>query len=404
MKSQKELKYFQDKNDLVTETKILKTLGLTIKQDDTNKYLIFLACLSAYIPDCQLNISLAGPSSSGKTFTPIEVCKYFPKKDVVQIGYSSPTAFFHNHGKFDKEKEGYVVDFTNKILLFLDQPHTLLIQHLRPLLSHDSQEIPIKITDKSEKFGLRTKNVFFVGFPVVIFCTAGLKLDEQEATRFLLLSPEISQSKLKESIVAKIKRDSDIGIHNHFMEQNVSRRILMEKVEEIRNLKIQRVRIKDEDEYYISKMFFSKLGSKIKPRHQRDIARLLNLIKILAVLNHPRRKVYNAELTAERNDVDEAFKLWERISISQELNIPPYLLNLFSEVVIPASEEKYVLTKTRGISRQEIMAMHARVYGRFIPDWQLRQDVLPMLEMAGLITSENDIKDKRKVLYFPIEQ
>ncbi len=32
---------------------------------------------------------------------------------------------------------------------------------------------------------------------------------------------------------------------------------------------------------------------------------------------------------------------------------------------------------------------------------QLRQQILPMLETAGLITQEQDISDKRKMLVFP---
>ena len=55
------------------------------------------------------------------------------------------------------------------------------------------REAQVKITDKSQKHGLRTKNVTIRGYPSVIFCSAGLKIDEQEATRFLLLSPETNQ-------------------------------------------------------------------------------------------------------------------------------------------------------------------------------------------------------------------
>jgi len=49
-----------------------------------------------------------------------------------------------------------------------------------------------------------------------------------------------------------------------------------------------------------------------------------------------------------------------------------------------------------GLSRQEIMQKHYETYGRFIPDWLLRQEIIPMLTTAGLITEESDPKDKRK--------
>ena len=174
----------------LTVERLTDVLSLTIKEDRINKLITFLAFLSAYTEDSQFNISFNAPSSSGKSYIPIEVAALFPKEDVMKVGYCSPTAFFHDKGIYNKEREGYFMDLQRKILIFLDQPHTLLLAHLRPLLSHDEKEIRIKITDKSQKFGLKTKNVFVVGYPSVVFCSAGLKIDEQEATRFLLLSPE----------------------------------------------------------------------------------------------------------------------------------------------------------------------------------------------------------------------
>jgi len=76
-----------------------------------------------------------------------------------KIAYSSPTAFFHDKGTWDEEKEMITINLENKILIFLDQPHNQLLERLRPLLSHDQKELSYKITDKREKLGLRTKNV-----------------------------------------------------------------------------------------------------------------------------------------------------------------------------------------------------------------------------------------------------
>ena len=51
----------------LTTEELLETLGLTIKRDEINKLLTFLAQLSAYTEDSQLNISFNAPSSS-RTF------------------------------------------------------------------------------------------------------------------------------------------------------------------------------------------------------------------------------------------------------------------------------------------------------------------------------------------------
>ena len=47
------------------------------------------------------------------------------------------------------------------------------------------------------------------------------------------------------------------------------------------------------------------------------------------------------------------------------------------------------------------MQKHYQVYGRPVADWQLRQQILPMLETAGLIIQEKDPNDKRKLLIYP---
>jgi len=102
---------------------------------------------------------------------------------------------------------------------------------------------------------------------------------------------------------------------------------------------------------------------------------------------------------ANDDDIKEAFKIWISISESQELNLPPYVLNLYKDVILGA----YSAVK-RGLSRQEIMKKHFEVYGRFLPDWQLRQWIIPMLETSGLITQEADSFDKRKILISPTSE
>lgn len=216
-------------------------LGSTVKRDDQNKVITFLTMLLTYTDEDQINIGFLAESSTGKSYIPLMVSQYFPEEDVIKLGYASPTAFFYDYGvlmhkqgipvnfdmkpnkaaiKEDLEIERgkvsnaeveaaykreirkwkellkgsyYMVDLHQKILIFLDMPHDMLLQRLRSLLSHDEREIMIKSTDKKERLGLRTKTVVVKGYPTVIFCSAKFTLADQEKTRLLLLSPEISQ-------------------------------------------------------------------------------------------------------------------------------------------------------------------------------------------------------------------
>ncbi len=379
----------------LTTSELSKILGLTIKKDEANKIITFLSMLSAYTEDSQINISNNAPSSTGKSYIPLEISDLFPEKDVKIVGYCSPTAFFHDVGTWDDKKKRYVVNLERKILIFLDQPHTLLLQHLRPLLSHDKKEITIKITDKGQKKGLKTKNIIIRGFPSVVFCTAGLKIDEQEATRFILLSPETNQEKIREAIREKIKKDSDKSVYYDFLNSDPGRVNLKERIRAIKQAEIKNIIFTQSVANKLETNFFDRIKT-LKPRHQRDIGRIIAFAKTLTMLNVWFRKVENGNLEVNESDVTEAFTIWDSISESQELNLPPYVFNIYKEVIVPCYSEL-----GGGLSRKDILKKHFEVYGRPLQDWMLRQQIIPMLENTGLISQETDPNDKRKILTYP---
>jgi len=385
----------------LTSENIIETLGLTIKRDDENKLVTFLCCLSAFTEDSQFNISFNAPSSTGKSYIPIEIAHLFPKEDLREIGYATPTSFFHDIGNLNKERKGYEIDLSRKIIIFLDQPHTMLLERLRPLLSHDEREMHLKITDKSQKGGLRTKNVFIKGFPAVIFCSAGLKIDEQEGTRFMLLSPQTSQEKLRESIQEKIKKETDGSAYYLGIESDSGRKLLKERIKAIRGEHINNIKIINPET--IEKLFLNK-RSILRPRHQRDIGRLISLIKMFALLNIWFRERDGDIIIANEQDIREAMKIWDKIYESQEYNLPPYIYDFYKEIIVSAYENKNKCInceKKQGVNKIDINKKHYEVYGRSIADWQLRQQIIPMLETTGLINQEPDPSDNRKILIYP---
>lgn len=383
----------------LTPEKLIDILGLTIKYDAENKLTTFLCELSAYTESAQFNISYNAPSSTGKSYIPTEIARLFPEDDVMEIAYCSPTAFFHDTVEYDSERNLHLVDLSHKILIFLDQPHNDLLARLRPMLSHDKKEIMLKITDKNQKAGLRTKNVLLRGYPAVIFCTAGLHIDEQEATRFLLLSPEVSQNKIREGITAIIRKEADSDSFKSWLEENPDRMLLKERIRAIKLEGITEINIANKA--HIEEKFLGDTDRKLKPRHQRDIKRLLAIVKAFALLNVWWRERHDFVIVANDDDVDAAFAIWDKISVPQELNLPPYIFNLYNEVIIPAWKEKSNDGGEECISRQDVLKKHYTVYGRMLDSSQLRQQILPMLETAGLILQEKDPNDKRVMLIYP---
>jgi len=386
---------------LISLEEIVEILGLTIKKDNTNKLVAFLCMLSIYTENSQFNIIFNAPSSTGKSFIPMEVSSLFPKEDVMTLAYSSPMAFFHATGKWDDARKVMIIDLSNKIIIFQDQPHTELLQRLRPLLSHDEKILRVQIADKKQKAGLKTKDIELIGYPAVIFCSAGMKIDEQEGTRFLLLSPETDSEKIKQAVSSRIEKEADLQNYLNELNSNPKRKELMNRIIAIKQSGIQDVNISEHKEL-IRDLFWQNRKSP-KPRHQRDIGRVMGLIKVISLLNFSFRSRFGDILEAKEDDVYEAFKLWDSISEAQEYNLPPFVFNLYWDVIVP---EYLSLNKIRsstllGVTRENIRSRYYRETDTFLEETRLRFQILPMLQMSGLLEEEQDKNDKRVLRYKP---
>lgn len=389
----------------ITLDEVAEIIGLTVKHDQENKLISFLNQLSAYTEDAQFNVSFNAPSSSGKSYIPTEVSRFFPEEDVLMLGYCSPTSLFHDLGEWDEEKSEKVIDLSRKNIIFLDQPHTKLIENLRPLLSHDKKEILIKITNNNKSGGNKTQNIKIIGFPTVTFCSAGLRIDEQESTRFFLLSPETSQEKLRAGIEEKLIKETDKKAYHAAILSAPKRKLLTKRIQAIKDEIINDVQIPQQKEIFTR---FIEKRKILKPRHQRDIGRLLNIIKSIALLNVWFRERQNNNIIANDEDVEVAFRLWEPIAYIQELNIPPYIYEVYKDIILVAFEEKKdseapgFKAEILGVSRSDILRKYYNIYERPLPDWQLRQEIIPMLESAGLIEQVENINDRRNKLIVPL--
>lgn len=380
---------------------LTRILEHTIKKDDINKVITFLVELSTYTERDQLNANFLAPSASGKTYLALEISNLFPSEDIIKLSVASPTSFFHEQGIYNKEKNTIEIDLSRKLIIFLDQPHPSLLVKLRSFLSHDAKEIMAKITDSHQKGGFKTKTVIIKGFPAVIFCTSNLTLNEQEATRSLLLSPEITQEKIRAAIYEKIAKETNNALYLEKLEANPERKSLKERICAIKNEHITEIRVNNPE--LIQTSFFEK-NTMLKPRHSRDIGRLISLTKMFALLNLWHREREGSVIFTQDGDIREAFLVWEAIGESQDLGIAPYLFDFYNNVIFPAYQEKNNGQPNKikeGLTRKDIFHRHLRVYGRHLPDWELRQQILPMLENSGLIIQEGDINDKRKILIYP---
>lgn len=318
----------------LTVEDLTRILGSTVKHDDANKVITFLSMLLTYTEEDQINIGFLAESSTGKSYIPLELSDYFPKEDIIEIGYASPTSFFHDYHKLvetSNKKKGYLVDLHQKILIFIDLPHDLLLKRLRPILSHDKKIIPLMITDRRRNAALRTKHILIQGFPTVIFASAKFNLSEQEKTRLLLLSPEVTQEKLIESVSLKVKKESDRQAFRENMQSDHERRLLVKRVLNIKQAKIKQIIIPEKLGVETRDRFIEK-HKKLIPRHQRDISRLLAMIKAHALLNFNHREKRGDCIIVTKEDIDAGFKIYAAISEANELGLSPEIHNIFKKL------------------------------------------------------------------------
>lgn len=388
------LEYMKKLEEPLTTDQLIDILGSTVKHDNINKVITFLTMLLTYTQEDQINLGYLAESSTGKSYIPLELSWYFPKEDVIKLGYASPTAFFHEYGTVIEDpitgRKIIRIDLHKKILIFLDMPHDQLLQRLRSLLSHDEKQIVLKITDRKEKSGLRTKTVLVEGYPTVIFCSAKFGMEQQEKTRLLLLSPEVSQEKLRETIALRIEKESDREAFYQRMMEDPNRQMLQTRVWQIKRANIKHVKIPEELRAKIYDQFLEDHKNLI-PRHQRDISRLLAIIKGHALLNYMHRERVDDSIIANEEDVAEGFKLYYQISEANELGLSPEVYNIYRKI------KPYI--NENGITIQDFQRIYYEEFCKPI-GYDSAREILQLLTSVGLLTEDRDPGDKRKSRYF----
>ena len=375
-------------------------LDSTIKFDTANKSILFLTMLTAYTEEDQLNAYLTGPSSSGKTYLAQEVSYYFPEEDIERLSGVSPTAFKHREPDVDTETGEKYVNCERKILLFTELPHHELQKNLRQLLSHDSKIITFLTTDKNKSGGLEVKTSHIRGFAATIFCSASNNMDEQEKTRALLLSPEISQEKIDAGKIMQNEKSSNPKLFRETVEANTLRKQLKRRVRFVKKLGVDSVIIPNKEK--VLEMFNASTKNTL-PRHQRDIAHVNSLIKAVALLNAHSRLDENHNVIATDGDIDVAFELWGNIKSSQELGVTPYVENFYRTYILEAYHDKLATdTNAKGVTREEVAKKYYSLHGYSLNSDSLRRDIIPSLKVASIIDEIKDEEDKKRKLIVPL--
>lgn len=418
--------------------KLMLHLGRTVRRDEVAKHLVLLTGVSAYTKN-PINLFMRGPSSIGKSYNTTQTLLYFPQKDLWMLGGLSPTALVHDYGvlvdrdgeevdfadkptkqkvkeelleryrdvkdvKVDKnmvnrefeeankkwrerlQDARYIVDLHGKILVFLEPPHIETYNKLRPILSHDKEEISYKFTDKESRGRLRTAHVVLKGWPATIFCSTEERYIEDLATRGFTITPEMSSEKYqagidviceKKALPWKFHQDYDFmllqgyfgGLKNKFGSLNVA-------IPYAREL----------GKHYPS----------VYARSMRDCDHFTALIEISALFHYAQRPVVTVKegeftVLATMKDFEYVLGLWQHAEETTVTGLPGHILNFFHKAVEPLSEQmdsfsyEDLTQKYNEVSEQKKSSDTIRKWVKYLKD-------------VGWLDTEPDPNDKRKVL------
>ena len=224
----------------------------TVKEESALIRQIMYTTLSAYGND-PINLGVLAPTSTGKTYPIRQAVEYTPLgKEIRIVGSMTPKVLIREQGvlvdknynpigkevrrlrnaiadakanaklkkggssgsreKASKQLEelqdelavlledsAYILDLSNKTLIFLEPPHPELWNLLKPILSHDSYEMEHAFVEKLGGGGMEVKRVITRGWPACLFCSAK---DESKweiwpeiESRFMIVSPNMVKPK-----------------------------------------------------------------------------------------------------------------------------------------------------------------------------------------------------------------
>ena len=230
------------KQDLLED--VVSFLKKEILQESDNIYLVLLNGLSAYSSN-PINLRILAPSSEGKTYLVNKISKLFPKMDVLNLSTASAQSFKYLNGEMAIEDESgdfvsiepklieleiqsldkskskqelesirseiiqlnknswYLIDLSNKWLIFSDSQDAGLWEMLKTLLSHDDKYIKHQVTNKIGGKNT-TQRITFKGKPAVTYCSAKdeskHQVSEEMETRFNTIYLRTNPQKYRESI------------------------------------------------------------------------------------------------------------------------------------------------------------------------------------------------------------
>lgn len=409
---------------------VLTDLDRRVKRDKATKLSVFFAGLSAYLPE-PINLFLKGESGSGKSYNTVQTLKYFPQEDVWFLGGLSPKALIHEHGilmnrygepiseedkpvkpkkrDFQSEEEYeealkrykeeleewkeelrdsyYLIDLKHKILVFLECPESETYRMLLPILSHDTERIEYRFTDKTKKGQLRTTRVIIEGFPATIFLTVDRKHIEELATRSFTATPETSKEKIEEANkLINLKASYPWQYETETEEFKIIARLIRQVKDIAENEKVD-VLIPFPD--------LHELFPKEIVRDMRDFQHFIQFLKAITLLHIYQRPFIRLNgkryLISTIEDAKKALEIYSEIFETTRTGTESETLRFYHEIV--KTKDRWYL--------KELTHEYNKTHKKKLSSEAIRQKLNRLIEI-GYVDVQKDEEDKRLNVYIPL--
>lgn len=266
--------------------------------EENNLKMLFLIMLSTYSNNPQ-NVKLTGESSTGKTAMVMPVTKLFPSDNLILAkGISSKALYYEAKMQEDGK---FVYDFNNKIIVMLEEGESeSFLSEIKPILSHDVEEMVYKATQGTGKDGSReTKSIYLRNWPAYIGLSVESFRGEEQATREWAIAPESSLAKFSNVILNNAKSNPVWKDWKH-----PQRKLLMKAIKEgWRQIEV----------INLYKEQIAKAFPMDQPRTMRDWNKLSTMIDLVTFVNQHQRDVKEIRgskyVFTTKEDVLEAFEI-----------------------------------------------------------------------------------------------
>lgn len=434
---------------------VLEDLDTRVKKDRAVKLSVLATGLSAFLEQ-PINLFLKGESGIGKTYNVTETLKYFPQEDIWFLGGMSQKSLIHAHGKllnkdgeeidlenrpvkpskrdFETEadykeaitqyqdqtkgfreelKESYtLIDLSHKILVFLEAPDFGTYQMLRPILSHDKEEIQYQFVDKTAKGQLRTMKVILKGWPATIFLTTDNRYMEELATRSFTATPESSELKILE---ANVLTNFKASLPWQYSEETEAFTIIKRLIESL-----QKNTLESKIDVVIPFLNLYELFPKEISRDMRDFQHFTQFLKTVTLLHYfqrPYMKIGESRfLLSTLEDVHKGLEVYKEIFETTRTGTEKRILDFYHNIVKTRPITTFIDEKEEPVKDKDgkptvddnpswylsqLTTHYNKTARKKLSEESIRV-MLSRLDKIGYVNTQKDDEDKRKNLYVPL--